>query len=435
MKLLTVGSDGRGHALVWKLAKSPHVTEMWCAPGSNAITEERLRNGARPVCVPIGVERIDDLVRFALDKKVDFTVVGPDNPLAFGIVDTFQNAGLKIWGPNRKAAQFESSKVFTQGFAERYGLPIAPGECFTSPEKAKNYVAGLEGNCFVKADGLAFGKGAVRCRSVVQANRVIDDVMSRLVFGEAGCSVVVQERLLGREFSLHALCDGDGYRLFPVAQDHKPLYYSESEKAPNTGGMGAYSPVPFVNREVVELAEKTIIKPWFASCLKEGIKFRGMLYPNLILTPEGEVKFLEFNARFGDPEAQVYLTRLQSDLFLLLWHSATGSLKDVEMRFEKNHSVCVVMTTAEYPERLSERTDLIIRGLEEVKDTENVKVFHAGTICRGGVYYVKPGAGRVLGVTAWADDLEKAVGRAYEAVSRIKFTGSYFRSDIGAKHL
>ncbi len=426
--VLVIGGGGREHALTWKFAQSPHVKRMWCAPGSNAIAGERLvSNGKEVSCVPIGVERLEDLRNFARDNRAGFTIVGPDNPLGEGIVDLFKASGLTIWGPNRKAAQFETSKVHTQKFAERHGVSIAPGACFEDVEAAKRYAESLQGLCVPKADGLALGKGALPCGSVEEAHAAIESIMVKRDFGNAGRALVIQERLPGREFSLHALSDGKGYKLFPTSQDHKRA--QDGDKGLNTGGMGTYSPVPFLSPDIVASAGNSILKPWQKGCLAEGIEFRGMLYPNVMLTPERIARLLEFNVRFGDPETQVYMTRLKTDLVELLWASANGSLQDVSLEWEEVSSVCVVMASGGYPEAYKKGKR--VEGLDDVAKMEGVKVFHADTIRNNGVYYTN--GGRVLGVTAWAKGLPAARALAYEVVGRIKFEGRHFRTDIADK--
>src|SRR5436189_1990151 len=275
MKLLVIGSGGREHALVWKLAQSPHVTQLWCAPGNAGIAEERLgKNQSRVECVKVGAEDLPGLLAFAQEKKPDLTVVGPDNPLALGIVDLFQQNGLRIWGPNRKAAQFESSKVFSQRFMEKYGIPTAAAGTFSDANEAKKFGAKVGGKCAVKVDGLALGKGVLICSSEGEVNKAIDDMLVNKAFGEAGSRVVIQEFLEGMEISLHALCDGKTAKLFPTSQDHKRIF--DGDKGPNTGGMGAYSPAPFLDESQLAEAGRKILLPWLKGCAAEGIDFHGI---------------------------------------------------------------------------------------------------------------------------------------------------------------
>jgi phosphoribosylamine--glycine ligase len=381
VKLLVIGSGGREHALVWKLAQSPHVAGIWSAPGNGGIAEERLAKSSELVqCVPVGAEDLPGLLKFAEDHRPDLTVVGPDNPLALGIVDLFQSRGLRIWGPNRKAAQFEASKVFSQRFMEKHGIPTARAQTFDDPQAARKFASALEG------------------------------------------------RLEGVEISLHALCDGRTARLFPTSQDHKQVF--DGDSGPNTGGMGAYSPTPFLSEKEVETTAHAVLDPWLKGCIAEGIDFRGLLYPGIMLTAKGP-KVLEFNARFGDPETQVYMARLDSDLLELLEASVDGKLEGAGLSWRPQPAVCVVMASQGYPGAYSKGKE--ITGLEEVARFANVKVFHAGT--RREQNRLLTAGGRVLGITAWGPDLARAQAAAYQAVEKIRFDGAHYRRDIGAKAL
>lgn len=429
MKLLVIGSGGREHALVWKLAQSPRVTRMWCAPGNAGIAGQVLAANSSPVStVPLGAEDLTGLLAFAREQAVDLTVVGPDNPLALGIVNQFQAAGLRIWGPNRQAARFESSKVFAQEFMQRHGIPTARAGTFTDPAAARVFAASLGGRCAVKADGLALGKGVLICTEPAEAEAAIDQVLVRKAFGAAGEKLVIQELLEGVEISLHALCDGKTARLFPTSQDHKRAL--DGDRGPNTGGMGTYSPAPFLNAEGLEQARAQIIEPWLRGCAAEGIDFHGILYPGLMLTKTGP-KVLEFNARFGDPETQVYLPRLENDLCELLEASVSGHLSRIELKWSDQPSVCVVLASAGYPGSYAKGKP--ISGIDEAERLPNVKVFHAGTAAVNGQLVTN--GGRVLGVTAWGSDLHAARDRAYEAAARIRFEGAQYRTDIAAKAL
>lgn len=429
MKLLVIGGGGREHAMVWKLAQSPHARHIWCAPGNAGIGEERVQSTGAPVeCVPIGAEDLPRLLAFALEKRPDLTVVGPDNPLALGVVDLFQEKGLRIWGPNRKAAQFEASKVFSQQFMERHGIPTARSGTFEEATAAKRFAASLDGRCAVKADGLALGKGVLLTSSVAEAEKAVDEIMVGRVFGSAGARVVIQEYLEGMEVSLHALCDGRTARLFPTAQDHKRAL--DGDRGLNTGGMGTYSPAPFLSEAELADVGRQILDPWLRGCAAEGIEFRGILYPGVMLTRNGP-RVIEFNARFGDPETQVYLTRLRSDLLELIEASTNGTLDQVPLLWSPQSAVCVVMASAGYPGSYAKGA--VIRGLDRAAELPATKVFHAGTARVGGD--VVTSGGRVLGVTAWADTLEQARGAAYGAVEKIQFDGAQFRRDIAAKAL
>ncbi len=429
MKILVIGSGGREHALVWKLAQSPHATQMWCAPGNAGIAQERLaKNGALVECVNIGTEDLPKLLAFAQEKKMDLTIVGPDNPLALGIVDLFQKHGLPIWGVNQKAAQFESSKVFSQKFMEKYGIPTAAAGTFSEAEPAKALCAKLGGKCVVKADGLALGKGVLICANQAEAERAVDEIMVNKAFGAAGSRIVIQEFLEGIEVSLHALCDGKTAKIFPTSQDHKRAL--DGDLGLNTGGMGTYSPTPFLTDAQLAETARQVLEPFMRGCIEEKIDYRGLLYPGVMLTKAGP-KILEFNARFGDPETQVYLTRLENDLVELLDASVSGTLDKIELKWKPEASVCVVMASGGYPGNYSK--DKPITGLDAANALPDVKVFHAGTALKDG--QIVTHGGRVLGVTALGKDLKAAQAAAYAAVEKIHFDGAHFRRDIAAKAL
>ena len=429
MKLLVIGSGGREHALVWKLAQSPHVTHMWCAPGNAGIALERTEKTKQPVeCVNIGAEDLPKLLAFAQEKKIDFPIVGPDNPLALGIVDLFQKSGLKIWGVNQKAAQFESSKVFSQTFMEKYGIPTAAAGMFSDVAAAKRFAATLGGKCVVKADGLALGKGVLICANQSEAEKAVDEIMVSKAFGAAGANVVIQEFLEGIEVSLHALCDGATAKIFPTSQDHKRAL--DGDQGLNTGGMGTYSPTPFLNDTQLAETARRVLEPFMRGCMAEGIDYRGLLYPGVMLTRNGP-KILEFNARFGDPETQVYLTRLENDLVELLDASASGTLAKHELKWSPLASVCVIMASGGYPGNYPKGK--VITGLDAANELPSTKVFHAGTALKDG--QIVTNGGRVLGVTALGKDLKTAQSAAYAAVERIHFEGAHFRRDIAAKAL
>ena len=430
MKILVIGGGGREHALVWKLAQSPRATQMWCAPGNAGIDGETLlSNGSVVECVGIGAEDLPALLEFAREQHVDLTVVGPDNPLAMGIVDQFQAAGLRAWGPTQQAAQFESSKIFSQEFMDRNGVPTMRSASFTDANEARAFAASLDGKCAVKADGLALGKGVLICNTPDEANAAIDQIMTDRAFGDAGSSVLIQELITGMEVSLHALCDGKTARLFPSSQDHKRAL--DGDQGLNTGGMGTYSPVPFfLNDEKLNEMANAVLEPWLAGCAAEGIDFRGMLYPGIMLTDDGP-KVLEFNARFGDPETQVYLPRLENDLVDLFEASIDGTLDQHELRWSDQSAVCVVIASGGYPG--SYEKGKVITGIADADALSGVKVFHAGTKLDDG--NVVNAGGRVLGVTALGQGLEAARDLAYEAAAKIQFEGAFTRSDIAAKAL
>ena len=429
MKLLVIGSGGREHALVWKLAKSPHPRKIWCAPGNAGIAREEVAaTGERVTCLNIRSEDLQGQLALADQIKPDLVIVGPDNPLALGIVDLFRLSGFRIWGPTRQATRFESSKAFAQEFMERHGIPTARARAFSDASEARKFAEALGGRCAIKADGLALGKGVIVCQDLKKASEAIEQMLVQKVFGQAGERIVIQELLRGTEMSLHLLSDGKSVKLFPVAQDHKRAW--DGDTGPNTGGMGAYCPAPFLSGEDLQVIREKIINRWIDGCRAEGISFQGILYPGIMLTEEGP-KVIEFNARFGDPEAQVYLTRLENDLVELIETSLRGELEKVELKWEARTTICVVMASAGYPGH--SETGRAIRGLEEAANLSQVKVFHAATRETGKE--IVTAGGRVLGITAWGNDLREARQRAYEAADKIQFDGAQFRHDIGNQGL
>jgi len=428
MNILLIGGGGREHALAWKLAQSKRVERLWVAPGNGGIVGEVTAGGEPVECVPVGAEDLEALLDFARAHQPELTVVGPDNPLAAGIVDLFEENDLRIWGPNAKAAQFESSKVFAQDFMARHSIPTARAGTFNFPTAAKAFAGELSGRCVVKADGLALGKGVLICETVEEAEAAIDLVMVDQQFGDAGDQVVIQEFLEGQEISLHVMCDGRTTILFPTSQDHKRAL--DGDKGLNTGGMGTFSPAPFLSDEDLAQAAKAIIDPWLLGCQVEGIDFRGMLYPGLMLTADGP-KVLEFNARWGDPETQVYLMRLETDLVDLFEASIDRRLAEMDVHWSDQAAVCVVMASGGYPESYAKGKS--ITGIADADAMEGVKVFHAGTKVAGENLVTS--GGRVLGVTALGDTLAEARNLAYAAVGKIKFEGAHVRGDIAAKAL
>lgn len=429
MRILVVGSGGREHALVWKLAQSPHVERLLCAPGNAGIAAESLADGATRVeCVPVGAEDLSALVALARTERIDLTVVGPDNTLALGIADLFAQNGLRLFGPNRSAVRFEASKSFAQRFMDQHGIPTAAAGTFDNPVAAKRFAATLGGRCVVKADGLALGKGVLICASHAEAERAVERIMVEREFGRAGERVVVQEFLEGVEISLHALCDGQVALPFPAAQDHKRAL--DDDRGPNTGGMGTYCPVPFVQGEALAAVARRILEPFMRGCAEEGIDYRGILYPGVMLTASGP-RVLEFNARFGDPETQVYLTRLENDLVELLDASVSGTLGGTQLSWSKLTSTCVVMASGGYPGAYTRGK--VIEGLDEAAALPRTKIFHAATAVQEGK--IVTSGGRVLGVTALGEDLRVARQAAYAAVERIHFEGAQFRRDIGHRAL
>lgn len=420
MKILVVGSGGREHALVWKLHQSPRVHAVYCAPG-NAGTSQLATN------VPIKVTEQEKLMQFARDERIDLTVVGPDDALAAGIVDLFQKHGLRIFGPTQSAARLESSKVFAKEFMQRHGIPTAASGNFTDSSEAQKFCQKAKYPLVVKADGLALGKGVIIAQNSWEAALAIHEIMDQRKFGDAGNSVVIEEFLEGEECSIHALVDGKSYLLFPGAQDHKRAL--DGDQGLNTGGMGTFSPpTKLLTPELEERVRREVLDPFLAGLRRDGLDFRGMLFPGLMVTADGP-KVLEFNCRFGDPETQVLLTRLESDLVELLEATIDGRLSDVDAKWKPESAVCVIMASGGYPGAYASGKP--ITGLDRV--AEGVVVFHAGT--RIAEERVVTAGGRVLGVTALADDLAAARQRAYDAVAAINFDGRQFRRDIAVKGL
>jgi len=419
MKVLVVGKGGREHAIAWKVAQSPLVKEVYIAPG-NAGTEKVGKN------IPIGVTDIPNLVKFAKEEKIDLTIVGPEDPLARGIVNAFQKEGLKIFGPDSRGAQLEASKVFAKNFMAKYGVPTARYGTFEDPEGAKEFIKTLGDKVVVKADGLAAGKGAFVCQSQEEALKVVDDLMVKGILGEAGKRVVVEEFLEGEEASYMVMVDGTDYVPLPTSQDHKRLL--EGDKGPNTGGMGAYSPTPVIDREMENRIREEVIERTLKGLAEEGIHYRGFLYAGLMITKEGP-KVLEFNVRLGDPEAQPILTRVESDLVEHIMEILEGNIKRVNLKISPKWALGVVLASKGYPQK--PETGKVIYGLEEAERLPDVVVFHAGTKREGNK--IVTAGGRVLTVVGLGEDLKEAKSRAYEAVEKIHFNGMYYRKDIGDK--
>jgi len=421
MKILVIGSGGREHALCWKLRQSARVTDLFCAPG-NAGTETLGRN------LPIPITDIEALARFAETEKIDFTVVGPDDALAAGIVDIFQDRGLRIFGPTKDGARFESSKAFAKHFMERHGIPTARFGEFTDSGEAHRFCQKMSYPVVIKADGLALGKGVIIAENADQAAKAIYRIMDRRQFGEAGRRIVIEEFLTGEECSLHALVDGGTYSLFPAAQDHKRAL--DGDQGPNTGGMGAYSPAPVLTRALQDQAREQVMEPFVRGLRADALTFKGLLYPGLMLTPTG-LKVLEFNCRFGDPETQALLPRLQTDLLDALEAVTAGHLSDIKPTYTEEAAVCVVMASANYPGEYAKGKE--IHGIEAAEEDPAVTVFHAGTKRIDG--RLVTAGGRVLGVTALGPDIRAAREKAYAAVAKIHFEGAHYRRDIAARAL
>ncbi len=421
MRVLVLGSGGREHALVWRLAQSSQVRALYAAPGNPGIARH-----AR--LVPIKADALDELVAFAQRERIDLTVVGPELPLVEGIADRFGAKGLAIFGPGESAAALEGSKVFAKQMMAKHGIPTARFETFRDAASARKFARGLGAPLVVKADGLAAGKGAIVCRTVEEADRAIALCLEERAFGKSGEQIVIEEFLEGEEASFFALTDGETALFLGTAQDHKTVF--DDDQGPNTGGMGAYSPAPIVDAKVHDQVMKTIIYPTVRAMAAEGRPYRGVIYAGLMLTREGP-KVLEYNCRFGDPEHQVIMPRLQDDPLPLLHAVGRGERLPKSVRWRPEAAVCVVMASGGYPGEY--QTGKPIAGIEDAEKLPDVTVFHAGTALRDG--QLVTGGGRVLGVTATGADIKAAIGRAYEAVGKICFEGRHFRKDIGRKAL
>ncbi|MDP9004611.1 MAG: phosphoribosylamine--glycine ligase [Verrucomicrobiota bacterium] len=415
MKILVVGSGGREHALAWKLKQSSGVDRIFCAPG-NAGTAEVGENVAIPV------SDLRALVRFAKQNQIGLTVVGPDDPLAAGIVDLFNAEGLRVFGPSKSAARLESSKIFAKEMMRRNKIPTARGAAFEKYEAATAFVAEARFPLVIKADGLALGKGVVIAQDVPAAREAIDSMMNERRFGDAGARLLIEECLTGTECSLHALVDGENFRMLATARDHKRAY--DGDKGPNTGGMGAFSPANNFGPEPQAQFERDFMRPLLAGLNESGVLFRGLLFPGLMITPDGP-RVLEFNCRFGDPETQAILPRLKSDLLELFEATIDGTLDRANIEWDERVAVTVVLASGGYPNKYE--TGKPISGLETACP-QAVHIFHAGTRKENG--RIVTAGGRVLAVTALGETVADARARAYEAVSQIDFEGCHYRRDI-----
>jgi phosphoribosylamine--glycine ligase len=421
MRVLVVGGGGREHALVWKIAQSPKVSKVYCAPGNAGISEQA-------TTVPIQANDLNRLMEFALKEKIDFTVVGPEDPLTRGIVDLFESKGLLIFGAARKAAEIEGSKAFAKEMMKKYHIPTAFYEIFDNRNEAVKYIRKHGAPIVVKADGLAAGKGVIICKTVEEAIQSVDKIMVEKIFGNAGNRVVVEEYLVGEEASYIAFTDGKTILPMASSQDHKPVL--DGDQGSNTGGMGAYSPAPVVTDEVHEKIIEKVLRPVIYGMGEEGRPYRGVLYAGLMIH-DGHPKVLEFNARFGDPETQPVLMRMKGDIVPILEACMKGTLSQHKIEWDNRASVCVVMASKGYPGDYEKGK--IIEGLKEVSRMERVFVFHAGTILKDGE--VMTNGGRVLGVTGLGEDIPRAIEGAYRAVKKISWDGVQYRTDIGQKAL
>ena len=417
MKILIVGSGGREHAIAWKIAQSPKAEKIYCAPGNAGIAEYA-------ECVDIPAMEFDRLAAFAKEKEIDLTVIGMDDPLVGGIVDVFEDRGLRVFGPRKNAAILEGSKAFSKDLMKKYGIPTAAYENFDDPQKALAYLETAKFPIVLKADGLALGKGVLICNTLQEAQEGVRSIMMDKKFGSAGNTMVIEEFMTGREVSVLSYVDGKTIKTMTSAQDHKRA--QDGDQGLNTGGMGTFSPSPFYTKEVDEFCKSHIYQATVDAMAKEGREFKGIIFFGLMLTKDGP-RVLEYNARFGDPEAQVVLPRMKNDILEVMEACVDGTLDQVDLQFEDNAAVCVVLASDGYP--VSYEKGYVIRGLENFKDKDGYYVFHAGT--KKTDKGIVTNGGRVLGVTAKGKDLKEARANAYEAVKLVEFDNKYYRHDIG----
>lgn len=420
MKVLVVGGGGREHTLVWKIAQSAKVDKIYCAPGNAGISQ-------LAECVPISATDINGLLKLADKKHIDLTVVGPEVPLSMGIVDTFQNQGLRIFGPTEKAAEIESSKIFSKYLMEKYHIPTAKYEAFDVYDKAKDYIKSHPAPLVVKADGLAAGKGAIVCQTREEALQAIKQLMVDKVFGEAGTNIVIEEFLTGEEVSILAFTDGTDVLPLSPAQDHKPIL--DGNKGPNTGGMGAYAPAVFVDDKMSEFVINKILKPTIRGMTLEDRPYRGVIYAGLMITSQGP-KVIEYNCRFGDPETQVILPLMKNDIIPVMEACIDGNLKNVTIDKSELFAVNIIMASGGYPNEYEKGKKIIGLEREFIKE---VIIFHSGT--KFADEEIISNGGRVLGVTALGKNIETTIKRGYAAVGKITFDGAYYRKDIAYKAL
>ena len=419
MKVLIVGSGGREHAIAWKVAQSPKVDKIYCAPGNAGISSVA-------ECVPIGAMEFDKLVAFAKEKEIDLTVIGMDDPLVGGIVDEFEKAGLRVFGPRKNAAILEGSKAFSKNLMKKYNIPTAAYETFTDPEAALKYLETAKMPIVLKADGLALGKGVLICQNLEEAKAGVQELMMDKKFGSAGDEIVIEEFMTGREVSVLSFVDGNIVKIMSSAQDHKRA--KDGDQGLNTGGMGNFSPSPFYTEEVDAFCKKYIYQPTVDAMKAEGRPFKGVIFFGLMLTPDGP-KVLEYNARFGDPEAQVVLPRLENDIVDVFEACVDGTLDQVDLKFDNERAtVCVILASDGYP--VAYEKGFPIEGLENFEGKDDYYVFHSGTKFNDQGQIVTNG-GRVLGVTATGSSLKEARAKAYEATEWVQFGNKYMRTDIG----
>ena len=419
MKVLVIGGGGREHAIVWKIARSPLVDKVYCAPGNGGIS-------VLAECVPIEAGDIEGIVGFSKESKIDMVVVGPDNPLVAGMVDALESAGIRAFGPRKKAAIIEGSKSFSKDLMKKYGIPTGGYEVFDNVEHAVEYLRHQEYPIVVKADGLALGKGVIIAQGVDEAIEAVNNIMRERVFGSSGDKIVIEEFLTGPEVSILAFTDGRTIIPMVSSQDHKRAL--DNDQGLNTGGMGAFSPSRIYTPEIAEYCMENIYKPTLEAMNKEGRKFKGILYFGLIITKDG-TKVLEYNARFGDPETQVILPRLENDIVEIFNAVIDERLDEVEIKWSDSAAVCVIMASGGYPGKY--QTGYEIKGIDDAEHDEGIVVFHSGTKLQNEKHITA--GGRVLCVTALDGSLESAIKKAYEGVSKIRFSGMHYREDIGIK--
>lgn len=419
MKILVVGGGGREHTIIWKISQSPKVNKIYAAPGNGGISE-------LAECVNIKADDIEGIVNFAKENKIDLTVVAPDDPLVAGMVDALEKEGLRAFGPRANAAIIEGSKVFSKELMKKYSIPTAAYEIFTNSADAIEYVKKGSFPAVIKAEGLALGKGVIIAQNLDEAEKGIHDIMDNMIFGKSGSRVVIEEFLTGPEVSVLAFCDGKTVKPMVSAQDHKRAY--DDDKGLNTGGMGTFSPSRLYSAEIADECMNNIFLPTVAAMAKEGRPFKGVLYFGLMMTPNG-VKVIEYNARFGDPETQVVLPRLKTDLVDIMNAVIDEKLDEIEIEWDNGAAVCVIMASGGYPVKY--KSGYEITGIDDAEKSNNIKVFHAGTK-KDGEKYLTAG-GRVIGVTAVSDNLDNAISDAYKAVEKIHFTDAHYRKDIGRK--
>ncbi len=421
MKVLVVGGGGREHAIVWKLAQSPKVTALFCAPGNAGIAE-------LAVCVPIQATDKEGIFDFAVANQIDMVMVAPDDPLSIGMVDFLEAGGIRAFGPCKAAAQIEASKVFSKGLMKKYGIPTADYQVFTESDQAVAYLERPEQTypAVIKADGLALGKGVIIAQNRQEAVDAVRDMMDGGRFGKSGSQIVIEEFMTGPEVTVLAFTDGKTIRPMVSSQDHKRAY--DHDLGPNTGGMGAFSPSLNYTEKIADICMKTIFQPTIAALQAEGIEYKGVLYFGLMLTPSGP-KVVEYNSRFGDPETQCILPRLKTDLYDIFDKVIDGRLNEIELQWDDRACCCVVAASGGYPVKYQSGYE--ISGIEEAK-AAGALVFHAGTKRNEAGHYMNAG-GRVLGVTALGDSLEEAISKAYQAIGRISWTDMHYRKDIGRK--